>query len=87
MEMDSPMKMSEGDVRLFALEMMYKVPPELTLADTLDVMFGTISAISDRITMEETGSLLGIVAVVAKVVAAKEQFTSTAIKIEKGTRQ
>lgn len=83
----NPRKLSEDEVRLLVADMATKVPCEVTLASALPSLFEVIGAISDRITMVETGNLLGLAAVVSKVVAAQEMFADTQIVVPKETRQ
>lgn len=85
--MPNPRRMSVDEVQAMIVDLAAKMPAELTLRDMLPELIGAIAAASDRITLRETSSLIGVAAVMAKVCAAGDFLTSTQIKAERGTCQ
>jgi len=86
-DMMNPRKLDEAEVRLLVLDMVPKIPPELTLEASMFMLIEAISDMSERITMHQTSNLVGIAAIITKAIAADQEAAARPIVVDKETRQ
>ena len=86
-DMKNPRALSQEEVQMLLLDMMARVPSELTVAVMLPELIRCIAAISDRLTVKETSDLLAIAAIISRAVAAGEAVASVKVKVAKDTMQ
>lgn len=82
--MMNPRKLTEDEIRLLMVQMASTMPPEITLTDMVPELIRLTAAVSDRVTMQESGALLGVVTVLARACAAGDPAATRHVKVGRG---
>lgn len=80
-------KMTKAEVQAWIGHLALTVPPEINLTDALGMFLEQFPDLTDRITIQQQGDMLGLWAIVAKYAAAHDAAASTQIVIGKESRQ
>ena len=81
MNMTNPRKLTEDEVRLLMVQMAGTMPPEITLADMVPELIRLTAAVSDRLSMQESGALLGVATALARACAAGDPAATRHVKV------
>lgn len=82
-----PRKLTEDEVLGFIAQFATSAPQELTLTDAIRRFAERFPSMSDRLSMRQTGELLGLFGIIAKYAAAHDQAANAQIIIARETVQ